>query len=100
MPGEGQKARPSTEYLQQLHEAKSSTDPVPTLTHKAENRVLRELRDLALRGCDAHVRALAECTEGKILGVIWHCRKFSKAIDACMKEFGKDEALKDEVRRR
>lgn len=88
------------EELHDLLQSRSNTDPVPILIHKAENRVLRELRDIAVKGCDEHVKRLAECAEGKLLSVVWHCRKYSKAVDACMREFGADEALKDELRRR
>ncbi|PXF42405.1 hypothetical protein BWQ96_07925 [Gracilariopsis chorda] len=88
------------EELHDLLQSRSNTDPVPILIHRAENRVLRELRDIAVQGCNEHVKRLAECAEGKLLSVVWHCRKYSKAVDACMREFGADEALKDELRRR
>ncbi|CAN8063778.1 unnamed protein product [Agarophyton chilense] len=93
-------SRISDGEFKDIMQNRSSTDPVPVLIHSAENRVTRELRDLAVKGCDEHVRRLAECAEGKLLSVIWHCRKYSKAVDVCMREFGGDEALKDELRRR
>lgn len=88
------------EQLSDLLSARSSTEPVPLLKHKAENSVKSQLKDVALRGCDASVRALAQCAEGKLLSVVWHCRVHSKAVDACMNAFANDEALKDELRRR
>lgn len=73
---------------------------VPILKQKAENRIMRELKEVAIRACDGQIRALAQCAEGRMLSVVWHCRSHSKAVDACMHEFSKDEALKDELRRR
>lgn len=86
--------------LDDLLASRGSTEMVPILKHKADNGVMRELKHVALRGCDAHVRALAECAEGRLVSVVWYCRAFSKAVDKCMHEFGNDEALKDELRRR
>lgn len=88
------------EHLADLLASRSNTSPVPILKHKAENSVRRQLKDVAIKGCAFHVRALAECTDGKIISVIWHCRHLSKAIDSCMRQFGDDELLKDEMRRR
>lgn len=86
--------------LEDLVACRTSLDPVPILKHKADNVVMRRLKEVALRGCEGHVRALAECSEGRLLSVVWHCRTFSKAVDKCMREYGSDEALKDELRRR
>lgn len=88
------------EHLADLLASRSNTSPVPILKHKAENSVRRQLKDVAIKGCAFHVRALAECTDGKLISVIWHCRHLSKAIDSCMRQFGDDELLKDEMRRR
>lgn len=86
--------------LEDLVAARASRDPVPILKHKADAVVMRRLKDVALRGCEGHVRTLAECSEGRLLSVVWHCRAFSKAVDQCMREYGADEHLKDELRRR
>lgn len=88
------------EQLDDLLAARDSTEMVPILKHKAENRVMRELKEVAIRACDKQVRALAQCAEGRLLSVVWHCRSHSKAIDLCMREFARDEALKEEMRRR
>eukprot|EP00177_Eucheuma_denticulatum_P000858 GFKZ01001552.1.p2 GENE.GFKZ01001552.1~~GFKZ01001552.1.p2 ORF type:complete len:101 (+),score=9.54 GFKZ01001552.1:171-473(+) len=88
------------EQLDDLLGARGNTDQVPILKHKAENRVMRELKEVAIRACDDHLRALAECAQGRMLSVVWHCRAHSKAIDECMRAFGQDESLKDEMRRR
>lgn len=60
---------------------------------------MRELKNVALKGCDEEVRAFAACAEGKLLSVIWHCRALSKAVDQCLDRYSKDEVLKDEMRR-
>lgn len=90
----------TNEELNELMECRSNRDPVPILIHKAENKVIRELRDIAIKGCDEHVKVLAKCAEGKLISVVWHCRVHSKAVDACMRSYANDKALKDELRRR
>lgn len=95
------KRRPATqEQVKDLLEARESTAMVPILKNKAENRIMRELKEVAIRACDDHIRALAQCAEGRLLSVVWYCRSHSKAVDECMRKFGRDEALKDEMRRR
>lgn len=88
------------EQVDDLLNARKSTEKVPILKHKAENCVMRELKEVAIRACDNEIRALAQCAEGRVLSVVWHCRSYSKAVDACMHKFAKDEPLKDELRRR
>lgn len=90
----------TAERLQELLQCRDNPAPVPILKQRAETRVVRDLRDLAVKGCSEQVRALAHCTEGKMLSVIWHCRALSKAVDACMAVYTLDESLKDEMRRR
>lgn len=86
--------------LDDLLASRGSTEMVPILKNQADNVVMRDLKNVALRGCEANVRALAECSEGRTVSVVWYCRAFSKAVDKCMREFRDDEALKDELRRR
>lgn len=73
---------------------------VPVLQHKAENRVSREMREVALRGCARELEAFAACSSGRTLSVVWACRVQNRAMDGCMKTIGRDEVLRNEMRRR
>lgn len=99
------------ERLAELVAAKDNDAPVPILRQRADTWAVRDLldlargSDLARKGCDGHLRKLAECMQGRYLSVIWHCCAVSKAVDACMAVYTmdeslKDESLKDEMRRR
>lgn len=88
------------EEYDDLMRCRSSTEAVPILKQRAENRIQRELRDVALRGCVGEIEAFARCASDKVLSVVWKCRSQNRAMDRCMKQIGKDEALKDEMRRR
>lgn len=88
------------EQLEDLLSSRGSTDPVPILKHRSEDRILRELKQVALKGCDDIVADLARCTEGKLFSVVWKCRQHKRAVDECLRGFSKDDALKNEMRRR
>lgn len=90
----------SQEEFEDLVRWSKSTEVVPILQHKAENRISRQLRDVALRGCSKEIESFAQCARGKTISVAWTCRSLNQAVDKCMKVHGNDEGLRDEMRRR
>lgn len=88
------------EQLQDLLQARTNTEDVPILSHRAEDSVRRQLRDIALRGCASEILKFAECASGKVITVLWKCRSENREVADCMKQFKNDDALRDEIRRR
>lgn len=88
------------EQLADLLSSRSNTDEVPILQRKAEDRIRRELRDVALKGCAREITDFAKCAQGRVLSVVWACRSLNRNVDKCMKQFANDEALQDVLRRR
>lgn len=90
----------SEEQLEDLMQSRSNSSSVPILTHRAEDAMRRQLRDVAMRGCATEIRAFADCAKDKLLSVAWKCHSLNKQVDSCMKKFKEDERLLDELRRR
>lgn len=90
----------SKEQLEDLMQARQNSASVPVLTHRAEDAIRRQLRDVAMRGCAAEIKEFAECAKDKLLSVAWKCHSLNKQVDMCMKKFKEDERLTEELRRR
>jgi hypothetical protein len=58
----------------------------------AEHQLRQELKDKALKQCDAYVRSFAECAEEKGLMVVISCRPHMNEIKACMSIYNGEEA--------
>lgn len=86
--------------LDELLKARSDADPVPILKQKAEDRIRRELRTVAIKACSKELGEFAECAKGRLLSVLFVCRPLNKAVDKCMKNFADEEVLQDVIRRR
>lgn len=100
MPTHNQSTAVSEEQLEDLMRSRQNDASVPVLTHRAEDVIRRQLRDVAMRGCASEIRAFADCARDKLLSVAWKCHSLNKQVDNCMKKFKEDERLIDELRRR
>ena len=100
MSHQAQAPKISDEEFDDLLNSRGNTGPVPILRSRAETRVIRELKEIALKGCDDLVGELARCAQGKVFSVVWKCRSQKQAVDACMRRFAEDQGLQNEMRRR
>lgn len=90
----------SQEELEDLLQSRLRTDRVPILRYKAEERIRRELREVAMRGCASEIEAFAKCAKSRTFSVVWSCHSLNRSVDKCMKRFANDKPLIDEMRRR
>jgi rRNA-processing protein FCF1 len=74
--------------------------PVPILKKRSENRVVRELKKVAIKGCGAQLQALSDCSQDRLFSVAWACRRQNAAVNACLAVFSEDDELRDELRRK
>jgi COX assembly mitochondrial protein 1 len=74
-------------------------EPTPILKKRAENEVMKEVKTAATKGCDAYVRALAECVEGRLFSVAWACQDKNQELRKCMSLIVRNQELKDELTR-
>lgn len=55
------------------------------ITKKAEESLLYQLKQHALRKCKAKTQAYAECTQGRTITVVWACRDQLNDLNTCLK---------------
>lgn len=88
------------EEREEQQQGSSHEETVPVLKKRAESQVLNELKSLAFKACDDQIRALAECSTGRLFSVVWACRSHNNAVNECLATFSKNEELRDDLRRR
>jgi hypothetical protein len=91
------KARTTDSKLSSADDAK---ERMPILKNRSENRVTRELKKVAIKGCGEQLQALSDCSQGRLISVVWACRKQNADVNACLAVFSKDDELRDELRRK
>ncbi|GJJ68604.1 COX assembly mitochondrial protein 1 [Entomortierella parvispora] len=54
------------------------------LTRAEEEVLFKTLKANALKECDPIVKQFVECTHGKLVTVLWACRKQHRAMNDCL----------------
>jgi Cytochrome c oxidase biogenesis protein Cmc1 like len=60
---------------------------------RAELRLREELKEIALKRCDAELSAFAECARAKGLMVVFSCRGQNKAMNACLNQYTNEQSF-------
>ncbi|KAK1870286.1 hypothetical protein I4F81_012748 [Pyropia yezoensis] len=71
---------------------------VPVLKRRSENRVLEDVKKVALKHCDGLVKEFVDCTKAHTLSVVWACRSQQRALNECLGTITRDEAVLNRAR--
>ncbi|KAJ8084144.1 hypothetical protein PM082_002911 [Marasmius tenuissimus] len=57
------------------------------LSRREEDNLLKTVKARALKECDPHVKAFAECMSGKLVSAAWSCKEQLKVVESCLIQY-------------
>ncbi|XP_044505109.1 uncharacterized protein DDB_G0275933-like [Mangifera indica] len=62
---------------------------------KVEEALRSKMKQKALKECDRFTSKYAECAAGKMISIVWQCRKQAKELNNCLHQYTNDTVLEE-----